>query len=29
MKMPISAKETASFQGGLFILFLLGKEEAN
>jgi hypothetical protein len=27
MKMPISAEETTSFQGGLFILFLLGIEE--
>jgi hypothetical protein len=27
MKMPISSEETTSFQGRLFILFLLGIEE--
>jgi hypothetical protein len=27
MNMPLSAKKTASFQGGLFVLFLLGAED--
>jgi len=27
MNMPLSVEETTSFQGGLFILFLLGAED--